>query len=438
MLTPAGGGQVQTPAGGDQPQGEATPATGERTYRGLFGGSSVGPGQPGLGLQGSTYGGYDDNLMAAQTGQTGGPAVGGYYFGFDGGVVYNHAGPTLNVSANTESDVRKYDAIDQRTFSHSGDVAFDIAIGAKTHLELIERAGTASLFRFGALPGTGGGAGIGDGPPQPPVVDYGATTQRRDFSESIAQYTREVSGRSSIHANAGYRIANAPGEVYDLQVVSAGASFDRQYTRNTNLQIGYTYSESTYGGPAGRKAIVNGLNLGGGYSRPLSFSRRTIVSLTGGFGVIRQEFVAAASTRYVRATGNVEVEHQFNRTWSLVGNYNRGVQFVELFPDPFFVDSATASVSGFLSRRIQFTGRAVYANGQMQLNTNGSNGYRSHGVTTDVIYAFSAIWALSANYSYFKYDFGSRVALPPGLLPNQQRQSVRLGLRVWVPVFGSR
>ena len=183
---------------------------------------------------------------------------------------------------------------------------------------------------------------------------------------------------------------------------------------------------------------MNGLDIGGGYRRPLSFSRRTTVSFTGGFGVITQENLGVDPRRYIRATGNVGVEHQFKRSWTFLANYDRGVQFVELFPDPFFVTSATASVSGLLSRRLEFSARAVYANGQMQLNSTAGNDYRSSGVMTDFTYAFSAIWALSANYSYFNYDFGSRVALPPGLQQSQKRQSVRLGLRVWVPVSGSR
>jgi hypothetical protein len=436
---PAGAGQAQPPAGADQPPQAEGPASGERTYRGLFGGTAVGPGQPGLGIQGSGYVGYDDNLMAAQTGQTGGPAVGGYYLGGGGGIVYNHPGPTLTVSANTMSDIRQYDAIDQRTYSHSGDVSFDVAFGSRTHLLMIERAGTASLFRFAALPGTGGGTGtgIGEGAAPPAVTDYAPTSQRRTFSDSSVQYSRELSTRGTVTADAGYRIASAPGEVYDLQVVRGGVAYTRQYTRNTNVRIGYNYNESTYGGRGGRKVVVNGLDIGGGYRRPLSFSRRTTISLTGGFGAITQENPGVDPVRYLRATGSAGLQHEFGRSWTFLANYDRGVQFVELFPDPFFVDSATASMSGLFSRRLEFTGRAVYANGQMRLNTNASD-YRSYGATTDFTYAFSAIWALSANYSYFHYDFGSRAGLPPGLAPAQKRQSVRLGLRVWMPVFGSR
>jgi hypothetical protein len=436
---PAGAGQTQPPAGADQPPQAEGPATGERTYRGLFGGTAVGPGQPGLGIQGNGYVGYDDDLVAANSGQTGGPAVGGFYLGGSGGVLYNHVGSTLTVTASTMSDIRRYDAIDQRTYSHAGDVSFDVAIGSRTHLLLIERAGTSSLFRFAALPGTGmgTGTGIGEGTAPPAVTDYAATSQRRDFSDSTLQYSRELSSRSTFTADTGYRIANAPGDVYDLQVVRGGVAYTRQYTRNTNVRIGYTYNESTYGGRGGRKAIVNGLDLGGGYRRALSFSRRTTVSFTGGFGMITQENPGVDPVRYLRATGNVGVQHEFKRTWTFLANYDRGVQFVELFPDPFFVDSAAASVTGLFSRRLEFSGRAVYANGQMQLNTNG-NDYRSYGAMTDFTYAFSAIWALSANYSYFNYDFGSRTALPPGLAPAQKRQSVRLGLRVWMPVFGSR
>ena len=40
----------------------------ERPYRGVFGGTAIGPDSPGLSATFSGYGGHDDDLLAAQTG----------------------------------------------------------------------------------------------------------------------------------------------------------------------------------------------------------------------------------------------------------------------------------------------------------------------------------------------------------------------------------
>jgi len=417
---------VQEPAGATQPQDV------QRPYRGMFGGTGVGPAQRGLAIQLGGYGGYDDDLLAAQSGQTGGAGLGGSYGGGNGGILYNRIGQKLNITATTMSDGRYYSRFSRTTFSHSADVALDFALGRRTRVQVIQRAGTASLFRFGALPG----ADLGG--ERPAADDFGVSDLRRVSSDSSVQYNRELSSRSAFIANAGYRLSESPGSVYDLRVRTAGAAYTRQFTRATNLRIGYTYRESAYGGSgARRRSVVNGVDLGGGYRKPLSFSRRTTLNLTGGFGRVTQENVGVQPVTFTRAMGTAGLQHEMGRTWTLLGQYTRGVQFIEVFPDPFFVDSAAVSLSGLLSRRLELSADVSYVNGQLQLNSTG-NGYRSYGATSALSYALNESFALSLNYAYYNYDFGSRAALPSGLLRALERQSVRLGIRWWIPVSGSR
>jgi hypothetical protein len=426
------GGNAPVMTGAQEPAGNTQPQDVQRPYRGMFGGSGVGPAQPGLAVLFGGYGGYDDDLLAEQSGQTGGPGIGGGYGGGNGGLVYNRIGPKLTVSANTLSDGRYYSSLSRSTFSHSADLALDFEAGRRTRIQVIQRAATASLFRFGVLPGTDLGA------VRPPADDFGVSDQRRITSDSSVQYNRELSSRSAFIANGGYRLSESPGSQYDLSVRTAGAAYTRQFTRATNLRIGYTYRESLYGGSAARhRTVVNGLDLGGGYRKPLSFSRRTTLNLTGGVGRITQESVGADPVTFNRAVGTVGLQHEMGRTWTMLGRYTRGVQFIEVFPDPFFVDSAGFSVSGLLSRRLELSSDLSYVNGQLQLNSTG-NGYRSYAATSALSYAFNRSYALSLTYAYYNYDFGSRAALPGGFMRALERQSVRIGIRGWIPLSGSR
>lgn len=431
---PAQGGNDPVMTGVQEPAGEGQPLEGQRRYRGMFGGSNVGPTQPGLSLLFGGYGGYDDDLLANQSGQTGGPGIGGRYAGGSGGIVYDKIGPKLNISANTHSDVRRYPRVERTTFSHSADVAFDFAVGRRTRILAMQRAGTSSLFRFGALPGIDV-AGV-DAPPA--TQDFGVSDQKRITSESTFQYTRELSSRSQLIGSAGYRMSESPGTAYDLGVTSAGAAYTRQVSRTTNLRLGYTYRASEYGaGVSGRRNVISGLDLGGGYRKPLSFSRRTTLNLTGGFSRVTQERLGVESVTFNRATGTAGLQHEMGKTWTLLGGYTRGVQFVETFPDPFFVDSATVSLTGLLAHRLELSSNVSYTNGQLQLNSTGT-GYRSVGTATALTYAINQSFALAFSHAYYNYDFGARAALPGGLARALERQSARLGIQWWVPLSRTR
>lgn len=418
--------------GEQEPAGDTQPTQGERPYRGIFGATAVGPTRPGLAFEFGGYGGYDDDLLAAQSGQTGGPGLGGRYAGGNAGLAYRRLGQKLNVSANTLSDGRHYPALSRNTYSHSADLALDFEAARRTRIQIVQRVGFASLFRFGGLPG----GDIGEG--RPAIDDLGLSDQTRLTSNSSAQYTRELSNRSEFTANAGYRFSESPGSAFDLRVRTAGAAYTRQFTRAFNLRIGYSYRASDYGGAAAaRRATVNGLDLGGGYRKALSFSRRTTLDLTGGLGRITQESLRAEAVTFNRAVGTVGLEHEMGRTWTLIGRYTRGAQFVEVFPDPFFVDSAAVTLSGLLSPRLELSTDVTFVNGRLQLTSTGS-GYRSYAATSALAYALNRSLALSFNYAYFNYDFATGAGLPQGLAPALERQSIRAGIRWWVPVFGSR
>ncbi len=425
-----GGNADPVMTGVQEPAGEGQPIEGERRYRGIFGGSNVGPAQPGFALQLGGYGGYDDDLLANQSGQTGGPGFGGTYAGGSGGLIYNKISEKLTVSANTNSDGRRYSRFDRTTFNHSGDIAVDFAVGRKTRILAIERAARSSLFRYAALPGVD----LSGPDVPPPTDDFGISDLVRVMSDSSVQYTRELSSRSSLIANGGYRISESPGTVYDLRVTSAGAAYTRQFSRTANLRLGYTYRASEYGtGPTARRNVIAGLDLGGGYRKPLSFSRRTTFNFTGGYSRINQERVGLDPVSFNRVTGTAGLEHEMGRTWTLAGGYTRGVQFVETFPDPFFVDSATVTLNGLATKRLELASTMSYVNGQLQLNSTG-NAYRSIGTSHALTYSLSQALAIAFSYSYFNYDFGSRAALPNGLARALERQSLRLGLQWWLPI----
>jgi hypothetical protein len=43
--------------------------------------------------------------------------------------------------------------------------------------------------------------------------------------------------------------------------------------------------------------------------------------------------------------------------------------------------------------------------------------------------------AVSLNYSFYHYEFDNSALLPPGMLRTMDRQSVRISLDVWAPLY---
>ena len=56
-------------------------------------------------------------------------------------------------------------------------------------------------------------------------------------------------------------------------------------------------------------------------------------------------------------------------------------------------------------------------------------------VSARVQFALSRMVALTGDYSYYKYSFDRSEGLPPGFLQQLARQSIRVGLTLWLPLF---
>lgn len=252
---------------------------------------------------------------------------------------------------------------------------------------------------------------------------------------------RELNSRSWLYAEASYLRTTADGTDFDRDTRRIGGGYSRQMTSRLTLNAGYDYYVSVYGDPqAGRRTIVNDVNLGVNYIWPLSFSRRTTVEFSGGTDRVTREGLGTPSVDVLRATGSATVTHLIGRTWTLQGDYNRGLQFVELFPDPFFADSVTTSIDGMLSRRVEFRATAGYADGNLQVSSSGTPGTSrtTTSATARVAYTFARAFEVAADYAYYYYDIGSAVELPVGMVPTLDRQTFRVNLRYWIPLLITR
>jgi hypothetical protein len=114
--------------------------------------------------------------------------------------------------------------------------------------------------------------------------------------------------------------------------------------------------------------------------------------------------------------------------------YARDVSFVAAFEQPFLSDSLTAGLSGMLNRRVQ---ASLSANGSIGAVgfAEGDTGYATYTGSAGMSLGLTRQLALTASYTYYYYDFGSDVALPLGLVRQQDRQVAQVSLSMSFPLF---
>ena len=406
----------------------------ERPYRGVFGGTAIGPDSPGLSATFSGYGGHDDDLLAAQTGTAQpGTLLSGNFVGGNLGMVYRKLSPNLgqgfNLTAEFDSDYRRYSAFEQMITDYAGGVAADFPVGRKMRVAVHQTAEYGSVFRVGLLPASAVGGDT--------FSDYALGDRKRTSYYTSGQATYTLTRTSAIVANGLFRDTDSDGYDLDRRIRGGGISYQHLINRNFNLVLGYLYQQSDYGNPLlGQRTTINTFDLGGNYLWPLGASRRTTLTFGGGTGKVSQEVSAGSTGDFYRFFGNATLLHQMGRTWTLSAVYDRGLQFSDLLPEPFFVDSLRTGLDGLISPRLEFHAAATYSNGQMQVTVTRPT-YKTYAATAGLAFALSRAWQLDASYGYYYYDLGSQAALPPIAAPQVDRQSIRVGLSYWLPLWGN-
>jgi hypothetical protein len=110
------------------------------------------------------------------------------------------------------------------------------------------------------------------------------------------------------------------------------------------------------------------------------------------------------------------------------------VGLIEALTGPVFNDALTVTTDGFLNRRADVLVSASYSKGAPAL-TGGTSDFRTYSGLARVRLAVSSTWATYVEYRYYFYDFTRSAQLTPGLSPRLARNSVRVGLTLWVPLL---
>lgn len=421
---------------------QPAPARPDRPYRGLF--QQGAPPEPGhlLAASGIALTGYDDNLRAEARGTSagsGGGGVGGRNNALRGsvstamgGMTYTFVGESLQLWLTGGGVARYYPSLDDK-FSSYTNAAGTLAYAASPWKGMTASMHLGASYRpyfFDSSFLFPGALDLGDPPLGSEEVPY-VTNSFLIHNERIALAQR-ISRRTSVHATYGYRGTdreNKSDHAFARQ--SYGGALTHQLRRDVGLRAGYTLRETRYS--SGRILPIHVIDVGANFNRTLSFSRRTTLSFGTGTTAMEREEDGVEELRF-RIMGQALLTHEFGRTWTLYSQYHRGVLSSEVWDEPAEAEGVVVGLTGFLTRRLQMNLSARGVLGKVGLGEDAPGFDGLHGVA-QFGYALNRYANLTFVYAYYQHNFEDGTPLRVDLPSTVGRQSVRVGVTLWAPVF---
>ena len=264
-----------------------------------------------------------------------------------------------------------------------------------------------------------------------PQLDQGVAVLNTVSSDSSASLTWQISRKGSFSSGYSFGYIETPESAYRVRTQAAHGTYQYQKTRYLNLRLGYGYSRSALSGQAVPYFASHNIDVGIGYRKPLSFSRRSVL----GFNVGSTLFTEGASRSFY-VTGDASLTHQLSRLWAAALVYNRSVVKVGGLAAPFISDTAGGSVGGLVTQHFGLYLSGGYAQGSAA--SGSQNDYHSINASSRISYTLTRFLPLYAEYVYYYYQFSTAIGLAPGFPVLVNRHGVRTGLSYAVPLIGRR
>jgi len=253
-----------------------------------------------------------------------------------------------------------------------------------------------------------------------PALDYGLSAEKLLSHSASGNARFQVSRRSFLHASGSRGTQRLLDQNYNVTTHSWGGGYSYSATRYTTMRLGYREQVSHYPSPIGLDSqyTYRTLDAGVNYSRPLSISRRTTMSISTGSAAY-----ANTTETFYTVTASASLNHEINRTWVANVVYARGLSVVAGFPEPFFTDSVTGTIQGQLARNVTLVGNTGLSNGHVGLGS-ATNNYDSFQATARLEWTVKPDRiGVYGNYFYYAYEFDQ----PPTALTPVPRQMNRNG-----------
>jgi hypothetical protein len=428
----AGGGAAfaQTPERGSS-----------RPYAGLFGGrNTAANSKQSLDFMISLAEGYNDDSSARLTtvvdplsGSSGGLQT---MLVANGGYVWR--GARAQFAVNGASALAYYnDLSETRSLSHTLGIGFNAQLSQKTSLLMNQSAAYSPSYLYGLFPGD---ETVEPGDEVPAAPEYAVQTRETYFYNAAIALSHSFTRRNRLSLSGDFNYTDYLHErdtQRDMRVAGFRGEFSRNVKRNTVLTLAYRFRNGDVG-IGFEPTTEHGADIGLDHSRPLSATRRAFFGVRLGTSTMEVPLsvfsaVAVEPGRRYFIDGQVSAGYQFARGWQTRAMYRRAMEYIPTLTEPVFTDGVSANLDGLIARRVDLTITGGYSTGASAF-TRDTSALKTYSGDARIRYALNRTMAAYVQYLYYFYEFGGSAHLAPGMASRLERNAVRAGFMVWLPV----
>jgi hypothetical protein len=418
----------------------------DRPLRGLFGGGP--PLDPNrawqeLTLSGNVLGGYDDNLTTPGEGDVISPRPSGAVGLADARARYWFGDQERSIDVSGRGYVNSFRNLGLAP-SYGGDQSFNArtAIGRRDYFQFSQTLRYDPFFTLGAFRSVGTAPAPTPTVPTPDANPTNGLTEQRSWLGNIGTSLRhQWSRRTSTEVGFGYGwVSYADGAAYDSRNQAVTATMIHSISRPVELRAGYRRGDGRFSQGPGVEPLPLRDDTGeGGLAYTRAFSRTRRVSVAGGGGATYVRGIETSTRRPYEywapsAYGNARLD--LGRSWTLTGDYRRGVAVLQgLTPEVFVSQTTMLSAGGYFASWLETVFSTAYAVGQ----TGAGVGQQYDTFAAVAQWRIRLARGLSSVvvFNHYRYFLDAAASESLGVSPELYRNAVRVGLSWSLPLYGS-
>ncbi len=278
----------------------------------------------------------------------------------------------------------------------------------------------------------------------PPIADseqqQGVTRQRWLASNASVEGFRNFTNRHRVELRvSGQRRNLLLGAGLESRQAAAQTQYRFTASRAIQLLASYQFSdlrqretERTY-----EPLATHAAEIGASFTQRVSATRQAQFTVTA--GAARGSRAASTDTPaadFTVPTASGAVILRLSRSWSVAADVRRDVAPIDgVTTEPFTTSSGGLRLQMRQGRRLQFEAVGSLSRGAAQVSRRGE--FEGAMGSATLRFALSPKIALFGSYFYYEHRLRDLASVPDGFPVTWDRRSLRGGVTMWLPVFGS-
>ena len=319
-----------------------------------------------------------------------------------------------------ESTLLHYGLDGETLVDASGTLGQEFTVLRRAAVSLHETVGYSPYQSLGLFPGFGLGATNDVSSTAAPSFQQGLLVSQVLRSNLAGALSQPLTRRTGIMVDYQRAATHSAERLSDTMFQETGVRLIHQTSPNFGFHVGYAYGQTS------QQQTLHHIRLGLDGRKPLSRSRRTVISFGTDTALIKRPSASLAPSSELQLLGHADLDHSFRQTWTARLSYRRDVAMLEGYAYPVLRDAIIAGLAGDASRRLTAGVNGAFVTADFAEVGGGTSEHALTG-TFWLRHATSRSVSLFAEYVHYAHGF-EQVAAALDLPPRFSRNSVRGGL----------